>query len=69
MTKGFGIDNDQEMLFFFDGGGGGKMMPNIFSSKNIYHKKTFSAKWFQNGFKIVIDLFGEMVWKESLHLK
>ena len=27
------------------------------------------VKWFQNGFKIVIDLFGETVWKECLHLK
>ena len=48
---------------------GGQIIANSLSSKIIYHKKNFSAKWFQNGFKIVIDLFEETVWKECLHLK
>ena len=43
------------------------MIANNLSSK--YIKKCLSVKWFQNGFKVVINLFGEMALKECLHLK
>ena len=52
MTKGLGNDQD-----FFWGEGG--IIVNNLSSKSIYHKKCLSVKWFQNEFKIVINLFGE----------
>ena len=45
------------------------LIANSLSSKIMYHKRSLSVKWFQNGFKIVVDLFGEPVWKECLHLK
>ena len=54
--------------YFFHMGGGG-VIANSLSSKIMYHKRSLSVKWFQNGFKIVVDLFGEPVWKECLHLK
>ena len=51
-------------IFF---GGGGQIIANSLLSKIIYHKK--SVKWFQNGFKIVMNLFGETGWQEYLRLK
>ena len=53
MTKELGKDNDQD--FFFRGGGGvrrGVISANCLSSKIIYHKKSLSLEWFQNGFKL-----------------
>ena len=49
-------------IFFWRGGG--QIIGNSLSCKIIYHKNNFSEKWFQNGFKIAIDLFGETVWKD-----
>ena len=45
------------------------MIAYSLSSKIIYHKKSLSVMLFQNGFKIVINLFGEKGWKECLRLK
>ena len=66
MTKGLRYDNDQEMYFFlsFLWGGGIQIIAKSLSRKIIYHKMSLSEKWFQNGFKIVIDLIGDTVWKE-----
>ena len=41
-----------------------QIIADFLSSKIIYHLESLSLKWFQNGFLIVIDLFGETVWKE-----
>ena len=55
------IKNFFFFFFFFNRGGGGGVIANSLSSKIMYHKRSLSIKWFQNGFKIVVDLFGEPV--------
>ena len=64
MTKGLG--NDKDHRIFFGGGEGGQIIANLLS-KIMYHKQSLSVKRFQNGFRIVINLLGETVWKECLH--
>ena len=54
-------DNDQKIIFLR---GGGQIIANSLFRKIMYHKMSLSVKWFQNGFKIVIDFIGETVWKE-----
>ena len=44
--------------------GGGQIIANSLFGKIMFHKMSLSVKWFQNGFKIVIDFIGETVWKE-----
>ena len=56
-------------FIFFWGGGRVQIIVHSLSSKIIYHKKSLSVNWLQNGFKIVIYLFGKTVWKECLNLK
>ena len=56
----------KDFIFFW---GGGQIIANSLSNKIIYHKTSLSVNWLQNGFQIVINLFGESVWKECLNLK